>query len=345
MLRVEASNLSSARPIPRSRRLHAGAATPRRATSSSRHEILPPRDEATPPQEALSLPQTPARALSNRWSVRLELIEEEVARLYGQGLARGALVWKKGMVEWRPLLSTSELTNLLRKTRITVPESAPQLPAAPRLPTDVALSIDESGRRVPLTVSPIAMDIAPAAAAPLRRRFEVVGAAVAGFALAWLTLGGSTPANPNLQTSVSAAAAAPPALPSPAPSPATPPISSIPLVALTDLPVIGARGAASYSGAVRPARSSQSGGSSGSGPSRADLVGALSRVAGAASGCGERGGAVRVVISFASSGVARSIQVSGKDLPAQTRSCIIGAASRARVPAFDGDPVTVSKTL
>jgi len=37
--------------------------------------------------------------------------------------------------------------------------------------------------------------------------------------------------------------------------------------------------------------------------------------------------------------------VSGADLPAPTRSCIFGAASRARVPAFSGDPVTVAKTL
>jgi hypothetical protein len=72
---------------------------------------------------------------------------------------------------------------------------------------------------------------------------------------------------------------------------------------------------------------------------------ALAQVARAASGCGERGGPVRVVVTFANSGVARSIQVSGEDLPAPTRSCMIGAASRARVPAFTGDPVTVAKTL
>jgi hypothetical protein len=287
--------------------------------------------------------------------VRLELVDGEIAKLYGQGLTRGALVWKRGMVEWRPLLSTSELTSLLRKTRITLPSSSspadasdpvtsPRFPAPARMPSDIAFSTEESERRVPLTVSPIAMDIAPPAApAPLRRRFEVVGAAVAGFALAWLTLGGSTPENLSPQTSVSAVAAAPAALPPPAPAPTA--VSTIPLVALSDLPLLGATGvAAPASGSVRGARST-SNASKGSGPGRADLVGALARVAGAAGGCGERGGAVRVVISFASSGVARSIQVSGKDLPAQTRSCIIAAASRARVPAFAGDAVTVSKTL
>jgi hypothetical protein len=68
-------------------------------------------------------------------------------------------------------------------------------------------------------------------------------------------------------------------------------------------------------------------------------------VANAASGCGERDGVVRVVITFGNSGVARSIQVSGKDLPSQVRSCITGAASRARVASFSGAPVTVSKSL
>lgn len=311
------------------------------------------------PQAPPRVPQAPPRVASERWSVRLELVDAEIANLYGQGLTRGALVWKRGMVEWRPLLSTSELTSLLRKTRITLPSSSssadasdpvtsPRFPAPARMPNDIAFSTEESERRVPLTVSPIAMDIAPPPApAPLRRRFEVVGAAVAGFALAWLMIGGSTPENPSLQASISAAAAAaPPALPTQPPAPAPTPISTIPLVALSDLPLLGATGIAAHTGgALRGARSSTSRSSDGSGPSRADLVGALSRVAGAASGCGERGGAVRVVISFAGSGVARSIQVSGKDLPAQTRSCIIGAASRARVPAFDGAPVTVSKTL
>ena len=30
----------------------------------------------------------------------------DIAKLYGQGMTRGAVVWRKGMVEWRPLLVT-----------------------------------------------------------------------------------------------------------------------------------------------------------------------------------------------------------------------------------------------
>jgi hypothetical protein len=211
------------------------------------------------------------------------------------------------------------------------------------MPSDIAFSTEESERRVPLTVSPIAIDVPPPAASSPRRRYEILGAAAAGFALAWFAHAGLGPeAAP--PASPPAAAAAQPAASLPAALPASAPASTIPLVALADLPLLGAPAkTTAASGRSGPSRHQSS--SSASAPSRSALLGALSRVAGAASGCGERGGAVRVVISFANSGVARSIQVSGKDLPAQTRSCIIAAASRARVPAFDGDPVTVSKTL
>jgi hypothetical protein len=120
--------------------------------------------------------------------------------------------------------------------------------------------------------------------------------------------------------------------------------SIIPTVSVLDLPLAGNAGTSQVGsrspGSGRPARSTSQGG-----PSRGDLLTALGRVAGAASGCGEHAGPVRLVMSFAQSGVARSIQVTGSGLSAQTRSCIIAAASRARVPAFSGEPVTVSKTL
>jgi len=361
MLRVEASNLPNPRVTPRSRRLHASTTTARRITTPSRHEILPPADHAQPPQAETLVPPAPPLAPSDRWSVRLELVDDDVAKLYGQGLARGALVWKKGMVEWRPLLITPELTKLLRRTRVTLSESstaadasdpvtAPRLPAPARMPSDVNFSTTESGRRVPLTVSPLAIDIdvEPAAAAPSwRRRYEVAGAAVAGFALAWLSQAGLAPqASAPVSLPVMAAAAAPIAAPvAPAPSPSA--ASSIPLVALADLPLLGstrATATGSSTGAGK-SRGAKHAGRTGEGPARGDLLSALSRVASAASGCGERDAAVRVVITFANSGVARSINVSGKGLPSSTRSCIIGAASRARVPAFSGEPVTVSKTL
>jgi hypothetical protein len=288
----------------------------------------------------------------------LELIDDDVAKLYGQGLARGALVWKKGMVEWRPLLITPELTNLLRRTRITLPEStppaepsdpvtSPRLPAPARIPSQVSFSTNESGRPVPLTVSPLAIDVeptAPPASVPWRRRLEVAGAALAGFALAWLAHSAVTPqAAPTMLPVMAAAAPVASPVTRAEAAPQSTASSSIPLVAVSDLPLLGGR--SSTAAGRAPARGATAPSSHGDGPSRAELVGALSRVAGAASGCGERGGPVRLVMTFTNSGVARSIQVSGSDLPAATRSCIIGAASRARIGAFSGAAVTVSKTL
>jgi hypothetical protein len=364
MLRVEASNLPKPHRVPRSRRLLPIPPVPRRPAAT----IIPPRDAASAPTTELALSTTPSRApLLERWSVKLELGDDEIAKLYGQGMTRGAVVWKKGMVEWRPLLITPELSGLLRRTRITVDDpppptlllpqysSAPSLtdeltvPRPARVPHELA---DEGEERAPIsTVAPTALDIE--APTKSRRPLEFAAVAVAAFALAWL---GHAKLHPDVNNAAPppVAAVAPP-VPAPVSAPACAPLpgvssvlasTGIPTVSIADLPLAGARsssGVETHVGSSR--RSARPARSSGDGPSRSDLMGALSSVAGAASSCGDRGGPVRVVVSFANSGVARSIQVSGADLPAPTRSCIIGAASRARVPAFSGDPVTVAKTL
>ncbi len=364
MLRVEASNLPKPRGAPRARRLLPTPPVPHRAQATSRHELLPPPNAAQPPQTELALPAPPAApALSERWSVRLELGENEIAKLYGQGMTRGAVVWKKGMVEWRPLLITPELSGLLHRTRITLIDSPARatelppvelataadgftLPRPARLPSDV---VQESLAKPKFaTIAPLAIDVE--VPAKRGRSVELVAVAVAAFALAWLGHGRLHPqpsgaSTPALARAVAAAPVCEPAQPA-----TTLASSAIPTIAVADLPLVGAATATAThattattrSGASHP--SSHSSSASG-GPSHAALLGAMSQVAQAASGCGERGGPVRVVVSFTNSGVARSIRVSGSDLPASTRSCMIGAASRARVPAFSGDPVTVAKTL
>lgn len=374
MLRVEASNLPKPRGAPRPRRLLPNPPMPRRGDVTPRHELLPPADPASPPAADLELPTQPTRALvgvNERWSVKLELGDDEIAKLYGQGMTRGAVVWKKGMLEWRPLLITPELSGLLRRTRITltespplarmpvaapvapvalvVPPDEPTLPRPPRVPSDLPPALSE---RAPIqSVAPTALDVEPSVK-PRRRTSELLGVGAAAFALAWLghaKLHPSVPPPPS-PAPPAVAAAAPACEPSKLPATVTASTSSgsgIPTVSVADLPLAGAKGAsvaASHAVASRGATRSTATSSNGR-PSRSALVEALGQVARAASGCGERGGPVRVTLSFANSGVARSIQVSGTDLPAATRSCMIGAASRARVPAFEGDPITVAKTL
>jgi len=364
MLRVEASNLPKSYRAPRPRRLLPNPPLPRRP-APSRFEIIPPHDAASAPTTELAVPRSSPHPGLERWSVKLELGDDEIAKLYGQGMTRGAVVWKKGMVEWRPLLITPELSGLLRRTRITVndpPQTSlalPQYPSAPSLVDDVTLPRparvpfdvgDASEDRVPIsTVAPTALDVEAPTRSKSRQPLELAAVAAAAFALAWLGHARLHPEAKSAALASVAAVAAPVAASTCAPLPNVSTVlasSSIPTVSIADLPLMGAKSAASVElrgrasrGSSRPARSSSDG------PSRSELVGALSRVAGAASGCGERGGPVRVVVTFANSGVARSIQVSGADLPAPTRSCIIGAASRARIPAFSGEPVTVAKTL
>ncbi len=367
MLRVEASNLPKPRGTPRARRLLPIPPVPRRNQVSSRHELLPPPDDANPPVTDLALLTPPAVATRpERWSVRLELGDDEIAKLYGQGMTRGAVVWKKGMVEWRPLLMTPELSGLLHRTRITLIDSPAVATTLP--PVDLASSVDEvtlpRPARLPSrlghdpaektlfpTLAPLASDIE----APTKRGrpIELLAVAAAAFALAWIGHSKLHPQGSGASAPPAAAAIATAPLCEPTQPATTLANLTIPTIAVADLPLAGAANVASTTasrGAPRgasnhsAARSTSAGGGSGA-PSRSDLIGALSQVGRAASNCGERGGPVRVVVSFTNSGVARSIQVSGSDLPASTRSCIIGAASRARVPAFSGDPVIVAKTL
>jgi hypothetical protein len=371
MLRVDTSSLPEPRGAPRARRLLPNPPIPRRGQVTPRHELLPPADHASLPTTAAVVLRTgPVRApIHERWSVMLELGDDDIAKLYGQGMARGAVVWKKGMLEWRPLLITPDLSGLLRRTRITLTESpaAAQaqvklvvppdeptlprnpLPALPRTPVQRELAADVVERSPIQSVAPSALDVEPSVK-PGRRTGELLAVGVAAFALAWIGHARLHPApTVTMMPAVPPAAAAATYEPSRAASTFAASAlsgSAIPTVSIADLPLVSAQGArafASYreagSSAVRSTQTSNGR------PSRSALVEALGQVARAASGCGERGGPVRVVVSFANSGVARSIQVSGADLPAQTRSCIIGAASRARVPAFTGDPVTVGKTL
>ena len=76
---------------------------------------------------------------------------------------------------------------------------------------------------------------------------------------------------------------------------------------------------------------------------------ALVSAAGAASGCRQEGhpaGTATVVVTFAPSGRVTSANISGPPFAGtQTGGCIAGAMRQAKVPAFSGEHVTVSKTV
>lgn len=76
---------------------------------------------------------------------------------------------------------------------------------------------------------------------------------------------------------------------------------------------------------------------------------ALASAAGAASGCrreGDPAGTATVVVTFAPSGRVTSANISGPPFAGtQTGGCIAAAMRQAKVPAFSGEHVTVSKTV
>lgn len=330
------------------------------------------------PRSRVLLPLSSLKKVHERWSVRLDLEAFDIAELYRRGMTRGAEVWRQGMPEWRPLLTTPELARLLRHARTPLTPAAPpvqeawepetQLPKPPRLPFGFVPEASVDSAR-PSTIAPLALEADEPAPASERKSFrnrtlERVAVAAGAFLVAWLVRGALRP-RPAPEVAAAQVASASAALCEPVATAQTT-SAGPPIVLLSDLPVLSGRGSsATRSGsetraasaetrassasahALRSSSNASSGNAAGSAsaPSRADLVSALSQVARAAAGCGERPGPVRVVVTFGSSGVAKHIQVSGSDLQGEVRSCIFSAASRARVPAFTGDPVTVSKTL
>ncbi len=80
-------------------------------------------------------------------------------------------------------------------------------------------------------------------------------------------------------------------------------------------------------------------------PDRAAVAQALARVSGAARSCGQGPQKGRVAVTFAPSGVVRSVQLAQAFADKAVGACVLRAMGRARVPAFSGDPVVVKKSV
>lgn len=230
----------------------------------------------------------------------------------------------------------------------TLPPPPPSIPDAVTLPRAAPVPLDLKPALPELpdvsTWAPAAFDV-PAPSAT-RRGTELIAVAALAFGVAWFARG--TLDRTSAHAAVGSAASEPAqrepraVLPTAAPAAQGRQLEGIPRLAVSQLPLLE-----TPETPASPARSRRASrrASSGGGPGREALVSALGQVARSASSCGERGGPVRVVVSFTNSGVARGIHVSGADLPSTTRACIVAAASRARVPAFAGPSVSASKTL
>jgi hypothetical protein len=127
--------------------------------------------------------------------------------------------------------------------------------------------------------------------------------------------------------------------------------STIPVVFWHDLPVEGGRAEPGISSSartssaqslVRPAAAPAAAASSG--PNRVALARALGAAAAAARNCGDGPVSAQVMVTFAPSGVARNLHFTAPP-PVALRSCVLNALARVRLAPFQGEPVTVSKTL
>jgi hypothetical protein len=119
--------------------------------------------------------------------------------------------------------------------------------------------------------------------------------------------------------------------------------ANAPVVTVHDLPLErgGALAAAPFKGTGRgvaaPAGASTGG--------RGQFARAMAQAARSAQSCGEGPVHTQVVATFAPSGVPSSVHFASAPPPAALRSCVLSAVARSRVSPFEGDPVTVSKTL
>jgi hypothetical protein len=181
-------------------------------------------------------------------------------------------------------------------------------------------------------------------ARPLELSLVATVAVLATLAITALTLHAEAPRlNALVSSHVQGDAAAPSTQPATLPVPLAPP--AIPVVFLRDLPVEGRKfGGATAPAAAHSAYSARSPQSESSGPNRAALARALGGAAAAARSCGAGPVNAQVVVTFAPSGVARSIHFASPP-PVPLRTCVLNAISRTRITPFQGEPVTVSKTL
>jgi hypothetical protein len=304
-----------------------------------------------------------------RWKVQLELAPAEIALVYRQGLARGAEVCRRGTQEWRPLVATPELRPALvgraswpdiehamlrpppvpsfPDSAVTQPLPMRTLPPPPVLPEQLAL-LHDTHSELPAAVTSV-----PPPALPVRyaRSSELSLVAVLSFAA---TLGAALLAQhashwTEVRAQIDSAR--------PASAPTRPVFSgsiqpavwsgslaaSAPVVTVHDLPLErgGAVPAAPFKGTGRgvasPAPASRGG--------RNEFARVMAQAARSAQSCGEGPVHTQVVATFAPSGVPSSVHFGSPAPPGALRSCVLSAVARSRVSPFEGDPVTVSKTL
>jgi hypothetical protein len=280
------------------------------------------------------------------WLVQLELTTREFALFRGSALNRGAVAWREGMPDWRPL-------DAIDKERQWQPTDA-ELPPPPKAPSSepppMAISEPPQAPRSPM-----------AAVLDWLRQHSVVSVAVLGFTalllLMWwgpvqtardaalraeLAVQRLTPIVERVLASLDARAAEAANRNAPLPAATTPPVA-----APTSPPEAAA--SATPSAAPEPP-SAPSPAASTPKPQatrldRARLASALSAAVAKAEACGPNAsGSLSAIVTFGPNGVVRAVSL-GSAPSGVDRSCVSRALQSARGRPYEGEPITIKRVI
>src|SRR3954471_13257011 len=301
-----------------------------------------------------------------RWKVQLELAPAEIALVYRQGLARGAEVCRRGTEDWRPLVTTPELRPALvgrsswpdiehavlkpppvpsfPDSAVTQPLPTRALPPPPVLPGQLAKQ--DSHSELPAAVTSVPPPARHARSTELSLVAVLSFAATLGAALLAQHASHWNEARAQIGSARHASAPVRPASTGPVPASVSSEVlaDGAPVVTVHDLPLERGGGAVAPGAPFKPTGRSVPSPSASAG-GRSDFARAMAQAARSAQGCGEGPVHTQIVATFAPSGVPSSVHFGSAPPPAALRSCVLSAVARSRVAPFEGDPVTVSKTL
>ncbi len=297
--------------------------------------VTPSAPAAAPSAPTRSPPGDRPSQESSPWLVQLELTTREFALFRGSELTRSAVAWREGMPEWRPLTAIDaerqwqQMADSAPPPAMAIsepPRSASKSPAGeiarnhwPHSAVVVAL-VALAAMLLLVWWGPVqtARDAALRAELAVQRLAPIVERVLVAIE--------ARAAEANRAASVPAGGAAARSLASSAPqvpaSVAPPP----PSASAAPAPVASAKSAAMVVERAQLARA---------------LSGAVERASSCASGAS---GSLRAIVTFGPNGLVRAVSL-GPAPSGVDRGCVSKALSSARGRPYEGEPITIKKTL
>jgi hypothetical protein len=299
------------------------------APAPSAPSSLPPVDRP-PPQE------------SAPWLVQLELTTREFALFRGSELTRAAVAWREGMPEWSPLAAIDNERQWQQMTADSAPPPAMAISEPPR-PASRALAEGTAFGRWPHSVVVVALVVLAAmlllvwwgpvqTARDAALRAELAVQRLAPIVERALVAIEARAAEANRIATVPAGGAAARSVASSAPQ-----VS--PSAASPPPPASAAARASASVAPIAPGKSTAS-------PvDRARLAKALSVAVARTSSCASgASGSLRAIVTFGPNGLVRAVSL-GAAPSGVDRGCVSKVLSGARGRPYEGEPITIKKTI